>query len=55
MTNKAKVEHTYKNVWDKLNKIDLSSQTKKKMMEALKGGGVMLGTSSATWSPNPIA
>ena len=30
-------------------------QTKKKMMEALKGGGVMLGTSSATWSPNPIA
>ena len=31
MTNKAKVEHTYKNVWDKLNKIDLSSQTKKKM------------------------
>jgi len=31
MTNKIKVEHTYKSVWDKLSKIDLSSQTKKKM------------------------
>jgi len=31
MTNKVKVEHTYKSVWDKLSKIDLSSQTEKKM------------------------
>jgi hypothetical protein len=31
MTNKVKVEHTYKSVWDNLNKIDLSSQTDKKM------------------------
>ena len=31
MTNKVRVEHTYKSVWDKLSKIDLSSQTEKKM------------------------
>ena len=31
MTNKVQVEHTYKSVWDKLSKIDLSSQTEKKM------------------------